>query len=497
MSWPAKPLALFAGLALVVGSLAGCSKGDATNVDLPNVAAIGTTYADLPVTVSTVRLDTIYTLKSQHYLAGRLTDALTGTTEAQAVLGLQVGVNDSLPGNFTSVPEPDSVVVYAGFDAVYGSTAQPAQLDVLTLAPGKSLDERTVYNSNSKPDIGTTIGTNYTVPLTNTTTVKQVVSGTTDSTTVQVLNRVVRIVVQRRQALANPAFPAVASDYANTLFRQLSQNPTLTQDQLNTIIPGLVLAPSAGYNAAVLSFSRVVNGALLVYFHPASSNKRRSYVMRFGPAISGSGPASANDPRYYTYLSTDFSTSSGLGALANSRTRLPIAATGGTTYVQEGTGLGIAIDFKSSIGLLTKQGIAINRAELILPVQPYSNAVLSNPVNLYALEVNDNNVPLKRVNGLTTQSRMVQADGFAQTTRGNEAVGRQVNTSSTKLYYDMLITSYLQAYLSDSVAATLGGVPDALVITPALSTNSNLTLNRAAIDGYNVRLRVYYSQLRQ
>ena len=496
MSWPAKPLSLLASALLAVGSLAGCKKGDATNVDLPNVAAIGTTYADLPVAVSTVRLDTIYTLKSQHYLAGRLTDALTGTTEARAVLNLRVGVDDSLPGRFTNAAEPDSVVVYTGFDNVYGSTAQPARLDVLAL--DSMLDERTVYNSNSVPKIGATIGTNYAVPLTNTTSVKQVVSGTTDSTTTQVLNRVVRIVVQRQQALANPAYPAVASSYATNLFQQL-QTYSLTQDQLNTFLPGIVLAPSAGYNGAVLSFSRVVSGAVLVYFHPSSSNKKRTYALRFGPSVTGVGPASANDPRYYTQLTTDFSSNALMPLQGNSATRLSIAATGGTSYVQEGTGLGMALDFKSPQfdSLLTKRGIAINRAELLMPVQPYSNAVLGNPISLYALEVNNNNVPLQRVTGLLSLDRMVQADGFTQAARGNEAVGTEVNTNSTKLYYDMLITSYLQAYLSDPVAGTLGGVPDALVITPSLSTNSNLTLNRAAIDGNNVRLRVYYSQLRQ
>ncbi|MVN76267.1 DUF4270 family protein [Hymenobacter sp. HMF4947] len=499
MSWPAKPLAFVATLLVGLGSLSGCMKGNELNVDLPGTAAIGTNYVDLPITASTVRQQPIQTLKAEHFLAGRLFDNLTGNTEARAVLSLLPSVNDSLPGRYTSATSPDSVVITLGFDQVYGSTSTPAKLDVLELAT--KLDERTVYNSASVAPVKATIGQNLVVPLNKTKAVRQAIAtSTTDSITVQVPDPTVRLVVQRQGTGTNPNYPNVSSTFANSLFRQL-QVASLTQAQLDAILAGIIIAPSQGYNGAVLSFSRVVSGAINIYFHPAASQKRHSYQLYFGPSPSGSGPGAPTDPRYYTQLSTDFQTSSALSALQGSApgTRLSSAAAGGVTYVQEGTGLGTALSFVSPqfTSLLARPGIAINRAELILPIQPYSNALLSNPARLYALEVDAKNQPLQRVTGINSVDRVVQGDGAVQQGRGSEAIGLPYSASTTNIYYDVLITSYLQAYLNDPTAATLGGLPDALVLTPALSTATSLTLNRAALTASAMRLRVYYSQLRQ
>lgn len=475
-------------------------KGDELNVDLPGTAAIGTNYIDLPLTAFTVRQQPIQTLKAEHFLAGRLYDNLTGNTEARAVLGLLPGINDSLPGHFTTASVPDSVIITLGYDQVYGSSSTPAKLDVLEL--GAKLDERMVYNSASvAPTKADVLAQNQVVPLNQTRSVRQAIAtSTTDSITIQVPDRTVRLVVQRQGKGTNPNYPNVSSTRANSLFQQL-QVLSLTQAQLDAILAGIVLAPSQGYNGAILSFSRVLSGSVSVYFHPATSLKRHTYQVYFGPSPSGSGPGAPSDPRYYTQLNTDFQTSSPLSVLQGSTPgmRLPAAATNGTTYIQEGTGLGTAVSFvsKQFTDALARPGIAINRAELIAPVQPYSNALLSNPARVYALEVDANNQPLQRVTGISSVDRVVQGDGALQQGRGLESIGLPFSASTTNIYYDMLITSYLQAYLNDPAAATLGGLPDALILTPALSTATSLTLNRAALNATGMRLRVYYSQLRQ
>lgn len=502
MNWRTKSAAYLLAASFLTGGLAACTKGNELNVDLPGTATIGTNFVDLPLTAFNVVQQPIQTLKAQHYLVGRLRDELTGTTEARAVLNLlATSANDSLPGHFVVAGGPDSVVVSLAYDQVYGSATQPAQLDVLELS--QPLDERTVYNSTSQVALNpAAIATGLAVPLGRTRAVRQAISGSpSDSVTVQVPDRAVQLVVQRQGKNTNPAYPNVSSARASSLFRQL-QVFTLTQAQLNAQFAGLVLAPSAGYTGAVLSFSRVLNGAVVVYFHELGTGKRHSYQLPFGPSASGgTGAGSPADPRYFTQLKTDFVSGSALNSLTPG-TRLAVAASSGVGYVQEGTGLGLAVQFNSAafVDKLTKPGIAINRAELILPIKPYSNALYGNPATLYAIEVDGRNNTLQRTDGINLTDRVVQADGLSQIVRNvnGESAATIVNPNSTNAYYSLLITSYLQAYLNNASANTLPGpLPDALLLTPALSTASSLTLNRAAIQADKATLRVYYSQLRQ
>ena len=87
------PLVAFAALALT-----GCDKGTALNVDLPDTAAVTTEYQDLPLDVATVRLGPVQTLKTDHYLVGRLADNVAGSTEASAYFNVVGGgIADSLP----------------------------------------------------------------------------------------------------------------------------------------------------------------------------------------------------------------------------------------------------------------------------------------------------------------------------------------------------------------------------------------------------------------
>ena len=63
------PLAVLAALAL-----ASCDTGTALNVDLPDTATTNTQYQDYDVASGTVRLDSVKTLKTDHFLIGRLVD---------------------------------------------------------------------------------------------------------------------------------------------------------------------------------------------------------------------------------------------------------------------------------------------------------------------------------------------------------------------------------------------------------------------------------------
>jgi hypothetical protein len=106
------------------------------------------------------------------------------------------------------------------------------------------------------------------------------------------------------------------------------------------------------------------------------------------------------------------------------------------------------------------------------------------------VEVDANNKVLQRNINFLPTDRVVQADGANQLGAGSEAVGTLVSTSSTQAYYNLVISNYLQAYLTNK----LDGKPTSLVLVPNISTSPNLSLNRAVIDAANISLRVYYSK---
>ena len=217
---------------------------------------------------------------------------------------------------------------------------------------------------------------------------------------------------------------------------------------------------------------------------------RRTYSVYFGPAFSSAGLSDRNDPRYYTHIENQLPAP--LAALSNRPGFVPAAALNGLSYAQEGTGLGTRITLQGleALSAAAKAGtLTINRAEIRVPVKPYSNALFANPSQLYAVEVDGSNNVLQRIINYQSYDRVVQADGVVPTTTTQAAVGL-LNTTTAQPYYAIPVTSYLQAYLGDK----LDGNPAALVLAPSYQYSYTLALNRAAIDANSIKLRVYYSK---
>ena len=251
-------------VALSALALASCDKGTDLNVDLPDTTAISTEFQDFPLTVATVRLAPLQTLKTDHYLVGSLADNVAGTTEARAYFNVvTTGIVDSLPSKLTQ-PVLDSAVVVMGFDKVYGSTTTPARFDVLRLSA--SLDERQVYNSQTPTATGAPIASNLTSRLDRTR--QQVLvaaepasptTGAIPAVTTTVPDSTVRLILQRRAVPATPTRPAVAavqSPFTDNLFASLaSTSANFGQTQLNSILKGLAIVPSAGHTTSCLLYT--------------------------------------------------------------------------------------------------------------------------------------------------------------------------------------------------------------------------------------------------
>jgi len=515
-------------VALVALALAGCDTGTALNVDLPDTTSVSTQYQDLPLSVATVRLAPVQSLKTDHYLVGRLRDNVAGTTaatsylnvlDAGAVTAVGGSLTDSLPSsatNFTTRPILDSVVMVMGFDRVYGSNSTPARFDVYPLlAP---LDERQLYDSSTPQPLGppsSAIGINLVSRLDRTQQV--VVTAAQAATAVQAAvpavmatasDPTVRLLVQRRGVAAAPGQPAiseVSSPFIDGLFARISQ-PGFNQNVLNGLLKGLAILPNDNYNSGIVSFSRGLRQRILFYYHfdatSTLARQRFTYSIYFGPTFSSINLSASNDPRYYTQI-TNINLPPNLQVLSNRSGAVDPSVLNGLSYVQEGTGLATRVSFTGLSDLIaaaTAGGLTINRAELRVPVKPYTNALFPNPNLLYAVEVDGSNNVLQRIVNYIPTDRVVQADGLdplgVSPFVNSYALGTLVDGTTTQAYYSLPITSYLQAYLYNK----LNGNPAALVLLPSSLPAATslpatvLNLNRAALDASNIKLRVYYSK---
>ena len=490
-------------LALAALALAGCDKGTDLNVDLPDTAAISTDYQDLPVSAATVRLVPVQTLKTDRFLIGALADNVAGATEARAYFNLLGGgIPDSLPSKFpAATTRLDSVVLLVGFDRVYGSSTAPVRFDVFQLpAP---LDERQVYDSGTDTPPGAALRQDVPSRLDRTRQqlVKDAVPGSAAGVTpvvpavpavfATVPDPTVRLLLQRSAFAATPTqplLPAIGTPALEALFAR-AQQPGFGQAQLDAALKGLAVGPTAGYAGSIVSGGRSRDARLVFYFH--ADALRRTYSVLFGAANSNAGLAVASDPAYYTRLSNALPGT--LAALSSPAGAVPSADLGGASYLQEGVGLGTRIVFQGLADLqksAREKGLTINRAELRVPVKPFSNALFTNPSQVFAVEVTAANRVLQRVVGFQPHDRVAQADGALPLGVNAPAVGGLVDAGGAQPYYNLLLTSYLQAYLNNQ----LDGNPDALVLVPNIRSSATLALNRAAIDAANIRLRVYYSK---
>ena len=262
------PLVAVAALAL-----AGCDKGTDLNVDLPDTTSVNTEYKDLDVDVATVKFAPVQSLKTDHYLVGRLTDNVAGTTEASAYFNvLSAGISDSLPGKLTN-PHLDSVVMVMGFDRVYGSATTPAKFDVYKLnAP---LDERQVYDSNTPTTLTSAnlLGQDITSSLNRTQQVTTPATTTVPAYTSTVADPSVRLLIQRTAFAAvpptgtnpgRPAIPAAGSPagiaFANALFGQMAATPNFDQPQLDALLKGVAVAPSQSHSSSTGDIARPASG---------------------------------------------------------------------------------------------------------------------------------------------------------------------------------------------------------------------------------------------
>ncbi|WP_165903828.1 DUF4270 family protein [Hymenobacter gummosus] len=469
-------------------SLGSCEDTNELGIGLPGTAPISTAYEDFPATVSaiqgsTILQDSLFTTQKSHFIVGKLRDGNTGgQLEARAFLEIAAtgsgSTADTLPSQFAAqTPVLDSITMFAAFDRVYGSATTPVQLSVYDLQ--QPLDDFTTYSSSSSIPFGQPIVLNVPVSLNRTIRNKR---NTLDS----IQGLPIRIPISKAGA---------HTPFAVRLFDKLKTTPGvfLTDRDLQTVWKGIGLVSNT--TGTAIAFNRSAVSGVNVFYHinvTPTVTKKKIYRLLFGDPFQ-----QATAPRYFTNINYDLSAAplpfnvlQGSGAA-----QVPASSSGGTVYTQDGVGLVAKIIIPGLDTLRNRQAkrnLIINRAELIIPLRPYSTAQFAAPSQLYLYEANNaNNRVLKYTSGVNTVDRLVQNEGYLVPTTGQEAAFRLTEVSATNKYYSGLMTGYVQAYAKNQLS---GPAPSAFLVSPTLRRPSSpLTLDRAAIDAQNIKLRVYYS----
>ncbi|QMU31007.1 DUF4270 family protein [Adhaeribacter radiodurans] len=466
MNWPIKRPVFFV-LSLV--SLFACDDSNDLGTAFEG-SLIDAVYTDtISIKASTVLAnDSIVGYQRGNLLIGNFTTEKFGTTTAQSYL-----VVGPTGGSFAaSAGIPDSVVLSLDYDEYYGDTTKNFALEARELGTLFRTDATYYTNNNNNLEaLPTLIGTTNFVPKPKRTNSQTASTGTVTKTSIPVRIRLNNELGQRIMALPSATL----------------SNPT----EFAKSFKGIVLSSDANTNAA-LGFAPDADSTYLRIYYTSSDNKKQKYDL----AISGS-----NDRLNQI---TSSLAGSILAALNKSGDSIASEATNNEAYLQESTGIVTKITFpylnhfKEKLSL---SDLAINRAELIIPVKE-NPSYLPSPA-AYLVETNKSNRILKNA-GLP---RVLREDALETATSGGTQQAAALRYNKDKKAYIVNVTKYVQdlIYNKQSIYGTL--TSNSLLLVPTSRTGlldvtgktvleaTGLYSSILQIGGSNqIKLRLYFSK---
>jgi len=364
-------------------------------IGLPPEVIADVKFVDtLTVRTSTVLLDSVRTSSTQRMLLGAYTDPVFGKVMAQPYMEFTSTLNLNLNSDGTTntnVYAYDSITVSMSYNYYYGDTLKPFQMAIHRMTD-TLLTSKMYYNNNTMPYSSTPLAskTFYLTPRTSS-----------------------LMTVKLPDSFGQEIFALNAKPEASTIAKFVQT------------VKGLTFVPASS-NGTVIGFSPLSSGITLnLFYHNTADtialvktffiNKRFNHVEadRKGTALSKIQP---------------------LKPLASTET-------GGMTYIQDALGIVTKLEFPYLQELFKKQGIAINRAELMIyPTWPEgANTTYSLPIGLGLAETDNSNRFLRTVGDAEL---FVPLDA----TTFQSYILPQVVSYSTKFrYYNFVLTTYLQA----------------------------------------------------
>jgi hypothetical protein len=396
-------------------------------------------YTDTCTLVAyTVKDDTIRTDNAQYNLLGSNNDPIFGKNAASFYTQVMLSADNPVFGTAFAPPIFDSLILsltYAGVSCIYGDTNSPMTVKVYQMT--QSLYNDSAYFSNR--DFLTTG-----VPL----AVKTFVPHPRDS----VIIGKDTLAPQLRIPLSQNVLNSFTSASATTIFA----NNTNFLQFFNGIY--ITAAPATGVGS-IISFDLLnPQSEITLYYHTAVDTTSFSFVMDNGDADRVNH---FNHTKYYyanSYLRSEL-------------TRDSIKNGNKVLYMQSMAGLRVRIEYPYIKNLVKKGKIAINKAQLVIPVDDSTDISLPS----YAPP---NELVLVEESGGLDRFLIDQSEGTSY-------YGGIYNASTKS--YTFNIALYLQRVL-DGVEPNLGlylevwtadrpSTPNRVVLKGPKRHNSNLSLN--------------------
>ncbi|RDC65875.1 DUF4270 family protein [Adhaeribacter pallidiroseus] len=441
---------------------------------------LGTSYEGNPVdasftdsvsvTASTVLAnDSIVGYRNGNLLVGKFTTEKLGTTTAQSYLPIGP-TGGSISANNGS---PDSVVLMLDYDEYYGDTTQNYSIEVRELGTTFRSDA-TYYtnNNNSLEALPSLIGSLTFVPKPKRTNSKTSSSGVVTKTSVPVRMKLSNELGQRILGLPSTTLSSTA--------------------EFAKIFKGIVLSPGPNTKSA-LGFAPDADSTYLRIYYTSTDNKKQKYDLN----ISG-GNDRLNE------ISHDFA-GSALTSLNKAGDSISSVAAGNEAYLQESTGIVTKITFPYLNRFrekLNTNDVAVNRAELIIPVKDNPN-YLPSPA-AYLVETNKTNRILKS----NRLPRVVIEDPLETTSRGESGTqAAAIRYNKDKKAYIVNVTKYVQDVIYQRQSASGKLLSNSLLLVPTSRTGSLDPRGSTVLEATglyssilqtggtnNIKLRLYFSK---
>jgi hypothetical protein len=427
---------------------------------------VGVRFTDtLSINSSTVLVDSIftsgtYTRGADTLLVGAYTDPILGKTQANAFF--QVANIDTLKALPSAIA--DSVILKLFYTYYQGDTTKTQTINVHRVT--ETMNPATEYLANNEVQFDK----------------KPLGAKTLRARPVRYRSRFNELDSLRFDSLSIKLDKALALEFMNLRYTKGTADTVVySQAKFKDKFKGIALVGNESDNAALLGFyTRACN--LSFYYHPKDS--LRSSRLIFYPVLTTNAGRDIFNSRFNKITSTRS------GRLANLKKPgdiIPSNQTGNEVYIQEGTGVSTKILFPTLLSLKQRQDIAINKAELIVPVKSNPNNI-DQISKLSLVETNETNRTVRLVT-TSGASGLLYIPGERSGYPHNTLLNKTANT------YTFNVTSTLQNILTGR-RPNKGILIVPEIVVDATTGKSKLFANRTdriAIDAPNVKLKVYYT----
>ncbi|MDZ7606353.1 MAG: DUF4270 family protein [Cyclobacteriaceae bacterium] len=269
----------------------------------------------------------------------------------------------------------------------------------------------------------------------------------------------------------------LADELGNRLFDEAYTDTTTFSNnvEFRQFFNGFAFVPGDGNNMITGVHMENPSTFVRMFIHNTTDTAAFDFV------FTGYDTAGTNITRYYNNIKLDRSGSS-IGPITEYYT--DYFPTDNRGLMQASTGVFTKLDFTPYLNFIdTIDNLIINRAELVIPVEPYVSYF--DPVSTLDLyRVDEFNHFVERFDSASLKNYYLTAGkiGFKKDKNTNTGI------------YDGTITGYIQSVATDLAADTLKN-SSVLIGQPNL-WNSVIVTNQSAIPLQEIKLRVYYSTLR-